>query len=195
MSRSSSLTKEELDQLLRWLHPDLERAGERYEVIRSRLSFAFLNRQFVEADELADETINRVARRVPELQHLRGADQERYFHGVAKNVAREANRARMRKIQEPPPVSSVAELEPYLKCLDECLGKLPRKKAELILNYYEEQKRAKIRSHEEMRDKLRLKAGALRARIFRIKNGLELCFYECLERADSNDINVAGILK
>lgn len=194
MTRASNLTQAEFDQLLRWLDPDPNRAGERYEAIRHRLIQVFLNRQCTEAEDLADDTINRVAKRVPDLQDVPPVDRERYFYGVAKNVTREFFRSRARKTQPPPAPASAAELEPYLKCLDECLSKLPRKNAKLILEYYEEQKRAKIKSHQEMRDKLRLKAGALRARVFRIRLRLETCLRECLERAlESNDIDVVGI--
>jgi DNA-directed RNA polymerase specialized sigma24 family protein len=194
MTRASNLNQAEFDQFLKWLDTEPDRAGQRYEAIRHRLIQVFLNRQCAEAEDLADDTINRVAKRVPDLQLVPAADRERYFYGVAKNVAREFFRARARKSQPPPEPASAAELEPYLKCLDECLGKLPRKNAKLILEYYEEQKRAKIKSHEEMRDKLRLKAGALRARVFRIRLRLEACLRECLERAlDSNDIDTVGI--
>jgi len=190
-----TLTKEEFDQLLAWLDPDPGRAGDRYETIRHRLIAVFLNRQCDEAEDLADETINRVAKKVPEFRATYVGDQERYFHGVARNVMREHRRRLTRVIQPPPPPPpSQEELEPYLQCLDECLAQLPRKSSELILLYYQKQKQAKIASRKEISDKLRLKAGALRARVFRIRTRLEKCILECLARSvESNDIKFLSI--
>jgi RNA polymerase sigma factor (sigma-70 family) len=188
------MTKEEFDELLAWLDPNPGRAGERYEAIRRRLITVFLNRQCDEAEDLADETINRVAEKVRGFKGNYVGDQERYFYAVARNVRLEYFRQRNRLIQQPPVAASNEELEPYLKCLDECLAKLPRRNSELILLYYKEEKRAKIASHREIGNRLRLKAGALRARVFRIRTWLEKCILECLERSrEGNDIGLASI--
>ena len=64
MRTDVGLTKEEFDELLSWLDTDPDRAGEKYEAIRHRLITIFLNRQCYEAEDLADETINRVAKKV-----------------------------------------------------------------------------------------------------------------------------------
>lgn len=184
-----TLIKEEFDQLLAWLDPEQGRAGDRYEVIRRNLITVFLNRKCGEAEDLADETINRVAKKVPLLKDNYVGDKERYFHGVARNVMREYFRHRTRVIEPPPTPPSREELEPYLKCLDECLAKLPRQNSKLVLLYYKEQKRAKIASHKEIGDKMRLKAGALRARVFRIRGRLEKCILECLRRSVESNGN------
>ena len=189
-----SLTKHEFEQLLTWLDRDPARAGERYEIIRHRLISFFLGRQCDQAEDLADETINRVATRVYEFMDTYVGEQAPYFLAVAKNVFLEHCRLRNRVIQNPPPVSSREELEPYLKCLDDCLAKLPNKSRDLILLYYQEKKHAKIVSHKEMGQKMRLKAGALRARVHRIRVRLQECILECLkDAAESNDITLANI--
>lgn len=184
-----ALTKEEFDELLDWLDPNPGRAADRYEAIRQSLITVFLNRQCEEAEDLADETINRVARRAKDLKTNYIGKPELYFYGVAKNVTHEYHRKRSRVIQPLLPPPSREDLEPYLSCLDECLAKLPHENSELILAYYQNQKKAKIASHREIGLRLRLKAGALRARVFRIRARLEKCIVECLERSiDSNDI-------
>lgn len=178
-----SLTEEQFNQLLAWLDADPGRAGEKYEVIRRRLITIFLNRQCDEAEDLADETINRVAKRVGVLKDDYVGEPALYFYGVAKKVFMEYLRQRNRKPLQPPPLAtSQSELEPQLKCLDECMEKLKPASRELILHYYQEHKQAKISSHKEMRDLLKLKAGALRARTHRIRVKLEKCVLECLER-------------
>lgn len=194
MKMDLSLTKEQFHQLLAWLDDDPGRAGEKYEEIRRRLITIFLNRQCEEAEDLADETINRVAKKVGGLRDSYAGDPARYFYGVAKRVRMEYNRMRSRPLPTPPPAPSRSELEPHLECLDECLEKLEPDNRELILHYYEGQRQAKISSHKEMGERLRLKAGALRARTRRIRVKLEKCVLECLERtAESNDIRLITI--
>ena len=60
------LKQEEFDRLLCWLDPDPERAGLTYEKIRWRLVAILASRGCTSPEELADETIDRVARRVVE---------------------------------------------------------------------------------------------------------------------------------
>ena len=66
-----SLTKEAFDSLLSWLDPDREWAGEKYEVIRARLIKVFAYRGCHTPEELADETINRVAKKIDEVSACR----------------------------------------------------------------------------------------------------------------------------
>lgn len=195
MKDDPGLTPEQFRQLLDWLDPDLARAGEKYEAIRRRLIKIFLNRRCDEAEDLADETINRVARKAAVLKKEFVGEPTHYFYGVAKKVFLEHVRRSNRKPPAPPPPVDVSdELEPYLKCLDECLEKLSPESRALILEYYEEEKQAKVTSHKEMVAQMNLKPGALRARVHRIRGKLEKCVLECLEReAESNDVGPKNI--
>ena len=180
--------------MLAWLDVDPGRAGEKYEVIRRRLITIFLNRRCDEAEDLADETINRVAGKVAVLRDTYVGEPTLYFYGVAKRVFMEHLRRCSRRPKPPPPEPPRTEMEPHLKCLDECLEKLNPENRQLILSYYEGQKQAKITSHKEMGAVLRVNAGALRARVHRIRGKLEKCVLECLERAgESNDIKPTTI--
>ena len=198
MKVDSSLTPEQFrqqfTQLLAWLDADPERAGEKYELIRRRLIAIFLNRGCDEAEDLADETINRVASKVAVLKDTYVGEPKLYFYGVAKKVFMEHLRRCSRRPKPPPPAPSRGEMEPKLKCLDECLEKLNPESRELILGYYGEQKQAKITAHKEMGSRLNLNAGTLRARVHRIRGKLEKCVTECLKRAaEGNDIGLTSI--
>jgi RNA polymerase sigma factor (sigma-70 family) len=189
-----SLTQEQFDELLAWLDADHARAGEKYEAIRRRLITIFLNRGCGEAEDLADETINRVAKKVGALKGDYVGEPAPYFYGVAKRVLMEHLRSCSRRTQAPPPAPARGEMEPQLNCLDECLGKLSPESRQLILRYYEGQKGAKISSHKEMGERLLINAGALRGRVHRIRVKLEKCVRECLGRAaGSNDIKLTTI--
>jgi hypothetical protein len=74
------------EQFLFWLGPDPESAGKKYELIRDRLIMMFRARRCVFAEDLADTTFERVARKLTDLTTEYTGDPARYFYGVAKKV-------------------------------------------------------------------------------------------------------------
>lgn len=195
MKVDSNLTKEQFYQLLAWLDPDPGRAADKYEAIRRKLIKIFLNRGCDEAEDLADEAINRVAKKPDALRDNYVGEPARYFYGVAKNLFKEHLRdCRKRHRPPPPPPPPRSEMEPRLNCLDQCLEELDQESREFILRYYEEEKQAKITSHKEMGAQLNVNSGALRARAHRIRARLRECMEKCLKRGDeSNDISPTTI--
>src|SRR6185369_9536225 len=96
--RGQGLTREALEALLAALGPNRETAGVQYEEIRRKLVRLFEWRGCTSPDDLADETINRVARRMAEGVELRSADPYGYFCGVAHLVYKEVMRRQAREI-------------------------------------------------------------------------------------------------
>src|SRR5271154_647155 len=85
---------EHLSRLLAKLNPDPERAGMTYEELRRRLILFFRLKRPHEAEDLADQVLDRVARRLSE-----GVEMERiefYSLGVARFVLRERDTATLR---------------------------------------------------------------------------------------------------
>ncbi len=80
------LTPEAFEQLLVWLNPNREQAGSKYEEIRRRLIKILTCRGCTCPEELADETMNRVTRKVPEIIGNYVGDPSLYFYGVAHKV-------------------------------------------------------------------------------------------------------------
>jgi len=58
-----SLTQEAFDRLLQWLDQDRDEAGLKYESIRSKLIRIFKRYGWTTAEDLADESINRVTQK------------------------------------------------------------------------------------------------------------------------------------
>src|SRR4051794_6059062 len=56
------------NELLSWLDPDPEAAGRQYELIRQKLITLFTCRRCMFPEDLADETINRVTRKLPQIK-------------------------------------------------------------------------------------------------------------------------------
>src|SRR5882724_2197817 len=91
------LTQEAFDGLLASLGEDRESAGERYLEIRSNLIRFFQWRGSPFPEDHADETINRIAKRISEREEIRNPAS--YFLGVARMLLLEINRERIRQEQ------------------------------------------------------------------------------------------------
>lgn len=179
-----TLEQAELDRLLVWLDSDRERAGERYEQIRWRLITIFAARNCTVPEELADETIDRVARRVADIEANYKGDKALYFFGVANNVHHEY-------LKKPAPPENAAfsdedpgEREQVHHCLGQCLDKLPSGSREMMLRYYSQEKQAKIELHKTMAGQMGITINTLRLRVLRLKEKLQPCIKRCVERSD-----------
>jgi DNA-directed RNA polymerase specialized sigma24 family protein len=75
------------------------------------------------------------------------------------------------------------ESEIALDCLDRCLEGLTVDSRQLIVDYYQEERRAKIELRQQLAEKLGIPLNALRIRAHRIRATLEKCVTKCVELA------------
>ena len=175
-----TITQEKFDCLLNWLNSDRELAGKSYESIRSSLVRTFVLNGFNDAEDLADETINRVMGRLPEIRMGYTSEPAYYFHGVARNIVRERRRrkeiaAERIEISVEPKVEASEEHV----CLGHCLRRLPASKRNLILDYYVYEGQSKVEHHKHMAGELKITTGAIRNRAHKIRSNLADCMREC----------------
>jgi RNA polymerase sigma factor (sigma-70 family) len=174
--------------LLAWLDPDREIAGQKYEVIRAGLIRIFVSKGFSDAEDLADEAINRVMKRLPEIRDTYVGEPVKYFHGVARFIVREMIRRKEVAVEVVPVSSSEEEIHSdEYDCLLKCLRFLQVEKRELILDYYIYDGRDKIAQHRRMASELGITEGALRGRAHHVRGNLEKCIQQCIERMKSNE--------
>jgi DNA-directed RNA polymerase specialized sigma24 family protein len=182
MKKEWVLTKEAFDALLGWLDPNRDLAAQKYESIRRRLITIFSCRGCLEAEDLADETINRVTNKLPEIQPTFTGEPARYFYGVANKVHLEYSR--IRRPPSPPDVDMRCdESEREFECLDRCMNKLSAENRALMLSYYQEDRHAKIEHRRQLAANLGIALNALRIRAHRIRASLQQCVQECLSLA------------
>lgn len=181
------LTEEAFAKFLAHLDPDKERAGERYEALRLTLVKFFDWRGAHFPEECADETFNRVARKIDSGEEVR--DIASYCNGVARMIFLESTRAPEHKRVNLDALTSLqnASSEPegtslQRGCLDHCLGILPEESRQLILNYYDSEKRGKIENRLSLADKLGIPLNALRNRAQRVRAKLEQCVNQCTKQ-------------
>jgi DNA-directed RNA polymerase specialized sigma24 family protein len=178
------LRQEDFDRLLDWLDADRERAGVIYEKIRWRLVAILASRGCVTSEEVADETIDRVAHRVVDIQETYTGDKAIYFLGVMNNVHHEyLRRPSLSRLVEPDDHAETKE-QTHL-CLDQCLDKLAPYSRQLIEKYYAENKQAKIDLRKRIACELGIKATTLRLRALRIREKLQTCIEQCLEVSEA----------
>ena len=188
------LTSESFDGMLLWLDRDRDRAGEKYEEIRSGLIKRFRQLGWADAEELTNETFDRVARKLPEIIDTYKGDPVPYFFSVAYYVHME----QLRK----PVVVSLVDIDFIVtdlvdapdgfdndelldSCLEECLGHLTQASRDMILQYYRGDRDVKIRRRKELAEEMGIKLSNLRLRAQRVRAGLKKCILDCLERKAS----------
>jgi RNA polymerase sigma factor (sigma-70 family) len=178
-----TITQEQFDFLLTWLGNDRDLAGRKYETIRSGLVRIFVSKGFSDAEDLADETINRVMLRLPDIKANYTGEPACYFHGVARNVMRES--VRRKEVAggvvdgRVEPKSEPSEAH---DCLRKCLERLPARKRDLILDYYLYHGHEKVEHHKQMAGQLKISEGAIRSRAYQIRMTLENCMRQCALR-------------
>jgi DNA-directed RNA polymerase specialized sigma24 family protein len=174
------INQEQFDRLLGWLDPDRERAGLKYESIRKRLIKIFVCRGSKTPEELADKTINRTARKLPEIQAEYIGDPAHYFCGVASNVFLESLKKERTSAARLPLQSTADHVdEGDYACLEKCVDKLSDSERNLVLAYYQHEKHAKIDHRKSLAEQLGIGMNALRIRACRIRAALQECVELC----------------
>lgn len=178
-------------RFLNWLDDGIDSGGQRYLEIRHRLVRYFDRKSCLSPDELADETLQRVSRRLNEAGEIRDASPAQYCYIVAKFVFLEYRRSPTRShvsLEAIPGLGDTTvsgnpaggdEKGSRLKCLEHCLEKLASENRDLILEYYRGERRAKIESRRRMAARLGLTMNALAIRAGRIREKLENCVVSC----------------
>src|SRR5688572_24899734 len=190
MNRNSKLTKEKFDNLLEWLSADREEAGVKYEENRKGLIRFFRIRDCADPIALADETLNRVAEKLPQVAADRENIPVKYIYGFAVNVYREYERISAKnEIQLDPHLPLAALVSPdspdakskVASCLKQCLAKFSPDESDLIIDYYGQDKSIKFEFRRQMAESKNITIRALHTRVHRIKNGLKKCVEKCMD--------------
>jgi len=184
------LTAQAFIRLLKRLGEDEEEAGKKYEELRRTLIRSFEWRGAPFPEEHADETFNRLARKLDSGVDIRDIDD--YSYEVARLVSLEAlkkGHTRREQLNEveletvaPNTSDEMAEKEDRLTCLDDCLEALPSENRELIMEYYCDEKRGQIDRRKDLAARLGLRRDALANRAQRLRDKLEQCVTRCLKK-------------
>jgi DNA-directed RNA polymerase specialized sigma24 family protein len=184
------LTQNAFRHLLDWLDAGSDSAGQRYLDIRRRLVLYFDRKNCHTPDELADETLNRVARRLDEEGGITIDAPAHYCYIVARFVLLEYFRSNRETVLSEvlPDKADTTEDDPDIErrseCLASCMNNLTVEDRELIRNYYQGEQRIKIENRRALAAKAGVTINALSIRACRIRSKLEACIQKCLLNAE-----------
>lgn len=182
MKEARQPTQEEFEGLLAWLDENRDNAAMKYENLRIRLIRMFASRGCPVAEELTDETINRVSLKAEEQKKTYVGDPALYFFGVAQNVYKEWIRPRAIQPPDPPP-SNDEDHERRLDCLDRCVADLSDENRKCVLEFNSLSGRARINNRKNIADESGITQNALRIRAHRIRKTLRKCVEACLKES------------
>ena len=156
--------------------------GPAYETLRGRLIRFFRIYAPAEADELADVTLDRLARKIHEGTEV--VNVPLYALGIARMVLHEtrARGARRRVLEADPTLipdeddaPAAAEVESALAALSECLDAAGGEARTLILDYYGADGAERIATRQRLAGARGISLNALRNRALRLREALEDC--------------------
>lgn len=180
-----TLTREAFDKLLVAFDVDREQAGQKYLQIRNNLTRFFEWRGCSFPEDHADETINRMAKRVAEGEAI--LNHSGYAMGVARLLLLEINKGRQREQSALAEIGSAPDVyvpaddrESRLTCLRSCLQTLSPDNRELIIQYYQGDKGEKIENRKKLLARLGVPVNTLRMRALRLRERLQMCVEHCL---------------
>lgn len=188
---SDKIDRKNFEILLNWLGDDLEEGAMKYEKFHRILVKMFINRGCLDAETLADVTIDRVADKVEKIKDDYKGEKLNYFLGVARQVALEyyrskSSQANTDEIDENKLVAENVvfedddeEAEIEIKCLKKCLRKLSADKREIVLNYFDITKGKKKEHHRKLQKKYSITSNNLKNQVYRLKKKLFDCVQEC----------------
>jgi DNA-directed RNA polymerase specialized sigma24 family protein len=181
------LTAGAFESLLARLGPDAERAGAAYEDLRRALVSFFTWRGAATPDECADETLDRLGRRLEEGTVV--DDVPRFARGIARLVLLEHWRRLEAQSVSFDDIAASALVAPepsddtLSACLERCLKELPAATRDLLLQYYAAEGRDRVQSRKRITRALAISESALRNRAQRARDALERCMLQCLAAA------------
>ena len=183
-----TLTQEAFDRLLIALGGgDRESGSQKYLEVRSNLTRFFEWRGCSFPEDHADETFNRIARKVEEGEQI--LNPSGYAMGVARLLVLEIMKSRQREQSALTEIGQVSEPivdshdgEDRLDCLRDCLQTLSTDNRDLILQYYQGEKSEKIQNRKKLINGLGISVNTLRMRALRVRERLQGCVEQCMTR-------------
>lgn len=174
-------------RFLHWLDDGADSGGETYLEIRRRLVSYFTRKNCARPDELADETLTRVARRLEEENGAIDSPPARYCYIVARYVLLENHRkAELHEVgltesnlMSAPPDATAVLQERRLNCLECCLRSLGEEQRTFLLDYYRDERREKIDGRRQLAERLGVSLNALSIRACRLREKLQECVRKC----------------
>jgi hypothetical protein len=190
MANRSNMSQDDFDRLLQWFGPDRDISAKKYLGAHERLTRLFQLRGCNGPEDLADQVMDRVAKRLDHASPYSGipdSDRIAVLLGFGRHVLQEYWRKRelfgeeFDPDEEPLCVDETVLKETRARCLDSCLGTLPEDDRRLLLQYHEYEPHGKIEHRKAMAEERRTTLNALRLKACRLKSVVADCVKRCCQ--------------
>lgn len=177
--RKWELSAESFERFLTALDADRRKASERYESFRKTLIQYFTWEGSEQPEDLADDALSRLAKRISEGAQV--LDLNAYLYGIARLVWQESiktaqrRKTAIRNMPGPPVAGDRQVDEGALQTLRECMSKLTAANQRFIERYYEGDSAERIRNREQLANELGTTVNAVRNRAMRLREELQNC--------------------
>lgn len=184
-----ALTTPAFRRLLEWLDHGVDSDGGTYLEMRRRLVAYFSRRQCPTAEDLADETLDRIVETLQRDGAINITPPAKYCYTVARFVLLEHFRRQHKQlrldetswsrvvtttsVRSLEPAESIELLEQRLECLERGLRALSPEQRLLVTEYYRGARRQRIAHRREMAKQLGITMNALSIRVGRLRAGLK----------------------
>ncbi len=195
-----------LETLLSWLSPDKDQAGQLYERLRRKLVELFARRGVPTLfwHELADETLDRIGRKLAEGETIHNPEPMAYAFGVSQFVLSEFWRRQRRRVGaetqlddlSPRDLIEIAakdglreegqEKELRLECMDAALKTLQPEDESLMRACHHDDLRQQTANRRQAAERLNWEENSLRVHLHRIRLTLQRKVRACIERRQRN---------
>lgn len=171
--------EENFRALLLALHPDEHKAAEEYRRLHERSVRLFTLNRVADPHALADEALDRLARRVAE-ERIKVDSPAAFLQGIARHLLQEEHRRRTRDREAAEEWTSHRTApnetdDELMESVEACLGRMSSDQQELLRNYYRDSGRDKIEHHRKLAADRGLSLNALRNQIMRARKKLDDC--------------------
>jgi len=173
-------------KLLDFIAPEAGNADQAYRYIRERLVKFFACRGSHDVEELADETLSRVALKLAQAD-IQAERPAAFVLGVARMIDLEQRRRAARAVpwSDDAAGSGAAasddDGERMLAALESCLQQLPEAERRLLLRYHEPRGQQRMAIRQAIADELATGLNVLRVRMHRTRLRIEACVQSRLQ--------------
>lgn len=177
--------EQDFTRFLSWLNPNPQTAADVYNDFQRRLTLYFLGRGCgMWAEDLASRTLDRTAQKFRSGGMIEDREPGKYIFQVAGFILLEhLKKPRTTPLEQDTLVTvHPAEEETEIHCCKRCLAELSESDRNLLQDYYQGRKKGEPkRIRGDVAADLRLRPGALRIKVFRLKQNLLKCMAQCAQ--------------
>lgn len=194
--RARALSPDAMNRMLALLNEDPGRAEQEFLALRRKLVKFFEWRGCTMPEDLADESIFRVASQLGEGLVIQATQPSCYFYGVARNVLREHWDAARKEAVEIDCVDQERHLsidpdemaeresererrEQLIERIEMCMKGMPPDARAMLMEYFGQTGHDKIVARNQIAQRMNISINALRLRVLRLKQDLRQCVGAC----------------